>query len=273
MRLGIVLTPPFAADAARAEALGFDLVWVDEASTPAPLVTVAGVAATTTSARLAAAVAAGPHPILLAEEAAVADLSSGGRLVLVLAADEQGLLQETVELVYRAWAARPFRHAGARWTVPAGLPEHEHADERVRVTPSPAQLEPTMWLAGRAALSVATGCGLAPVYDGEPASTAFWAAAERDRGRPALGLRRPGRFRAEVDVDGALEVAGLVDQLQAHRDAWGLDVAILELPSGLSSSARDRALRRIATAVRPALTLDRVPDGLANYWEADRVDA
>lgn len=273
MRLGIVLTAPMAEDAARADDLGFDVAWTDESLTPAPLVAVAALAATTASPRLAAAVTAGAHPILLAEEAAVADLACKGRLVLVLTADERGLLHETVELVLRAWAARPFTHKGSRWSVPAGLPEHEHADERVRVTPSPAQLEPTIWLAGEAAESVAAEWGLAPICDSDAAAAAFWAAAERDRRAAALRARRPGRFRVDVDSDGDLEASRLIEQLRSQRDAWGLDVAILELPGGLARPARDRALRRIAAAVRPALTIDRVPDGLAEYWEADGVDA
>lgn len=270
MRLGVVLRPPFKPDAALAEALGFDLAWVDENATPAPLVTIAGLAASVEGVRFAAAVGAGPHPIILAEEAAVADLASGGRLVLVLVGAEEPLLRETVELLFRSWAARPFRHEGSRWTAPAGLPEHVYAEERVRVTPPPAQLEPTVWLAGAAAVAVARDCGLAPVFDGADAARAFWTAAERDRGLAALRLRRPGRVRLQVRADDGLDVAALVAALRAQQDAWGVDVAVLELPAELSATAREHALRRIAADVRPALQIDRLPAGLAEHWEAPR---
>ena len=273
MRLGVVLAEPFAEDAARVEAFGFDLAWVDESSTPAPLVTAAALAASTSSPRLAAAVTAGAHPILLAEEAAVADLSCHGRLVLVLASDEAALLRETVELLFRAWAARPFRHDGPRWSVPAGLPEHENAELQVRVTPAPEQLEPTVWLAGQAAVSVAAEFGLAPVGESEATATAFWTAAERDGGPAALRARRPHRLRVEADAQGRVEPAALIGRLRAERDAWGADVAILELPPGLTGAARERALGRIATAVAPAIALDRVPRGLSEYWEGESADA
>lgn len=269
MRLGIVLEPPFAEDAARVEALGFDLAWVDEASAPAPLVTVAALAAATSGVRLAAALTAGAHPITLAEEAAVADHACGGRLVLVLAADEPALLAETVELVLRSWAARPFRHHGQRWTAPAGMPEHEHAEDRVRITPPPAQLQPTVWLGGQASGAVAAAVGLAPVLEEDGLASAFWASAERDGGLAVLSLRRPGRVRVEVDHDGRVDSADLVSSLRARQDAWGLDVAVLELSGELERAARERALRTIATAVRPALQLDRLPPGLAEHWEVN----
>jgi hypothetical protein len=270
MRFGIVLQPPLARDAALAEELGFDLVWVDQVASAAPLVTMGGLAACTHSVRLAAGVAAGAHPITVAEDAAVADLASGGRLILVLDGAEQDLMRETVELVFRSWAPRSFRHCGPRWTAPAHMPEHEHAEARVRVTPAPAQFEPTVWLRGAAAGPVARELGLAPVFDDTDSARSYWAARESAPADAAavLRLRRPGRVRVDVAGEGTLDVSSLVRVLRERQDAWGLDVAVLELPATLGLPPRERALRRIATAVRPRLQIDRLPAGLTDHWRA-----
>jgi alkanesulfonate monooxygenase SsuD/methylene tetrahydromethanopterin reductase-like flavin-dependent oxidoreductase (luciferase family) len=148
-------------EARRAEALGFDAVWLDERDLGAPLVVAAAVAAQTTGLRLIACVDAGPHPVTLAEEAIVADLASNGRLVLVVRSDDAELLGETVEVLQLAFAARPFRHDGPRWRIPAGLPEHEALGERLRVTPAPAQLQLPVWTAGGAGAEVAATRGVA----------------------------------------------------------------------------------------------------------------
>ena len=73
------------------------------------------------------------HPITLAEEVSTLDNSCGGRVVVL--ADVSGLdadaAVEDVMLLRWALSSTPVRHAGARWTVPAGLPEHL-TDERRR---------------------------------------------------------------------------------------------------------------------------------------------
>jgi alkanesulfonate monooxygenase SsuD/methylene tetrahydromethanopterin reductase-like flavin-dependent oxidoreductase (luciferase family) len=265
MRLGVVLAQPWPDDAAAVEALGFDLGWIDERSAPAPLVVAAAVAARTTGLRIAASISAGPHPVMLAEEAAVADLTSNGRLVLVLGSDEEELLAETVELLFHASAARPFRHEGARWTVPARLAEHELAEARTRVTPAPAQLEPTVWLSGDASPAVARASALAFVSELEQAP-ARWQAFAEALGLAAQRVRRPALVRVEAASDGSIDAARLCDSLARERESWGLDVAILALPVRLAAEARRRALHEIATRVRPRLQLDALPQGLEGHW-------
>jgi alkanesulfonate monooxygenase SsuD/methylene tetrahydromethanopterin reductase-like flavin-dependent oxidoreductase (luciferase family) len=158
MRFAAVLREPGLARSA--EALGFDAVWLDERDLGAPLVVAAAVAAQTTALRLIACVDAGPHPVTLAEETIVADLASNGRLVLIVRGDDVDLLGETVEVLQLAFAARPFRHDGPRWRIPAGMPEHEPLGERLRVTPAPAQLLLPLWTAGRAGAAVARMRGI-----------------------------------------------------------------------------------------------------------------
>lgn len=266
MRFGIVLQPPFADDAARAEELGFELGWLDERVAPAPLVVAAALAAATSGLRLAACVDAGPHPVTIAEEAAVADLACGGRLVLGLSGDDEPLLAETVDVLLAAFAARPFRHDGVRWRIPARLPEHELAEQRVRVAPAPAQLELPVWLAGLAGPAVAHERCLSFVSSDAFDAADQWARAERLLGAASRRLRRPALAPVECGADGKIAIDPLVARLRAERDAWSLDVLIIALPPDLGSRERHRALRTVATSVRPRLQIDRLPDGLEGYW-------
>ena len=260
MRLGVALREPWLEDARLAEALGFDLVWVDERTAQAPLAIAAAAGAVTSGVRLVAAVDAGVHPVTLAEETAVADLATQGRIVLAVRSDDEALLGETVDVLFRAFAARPFRHEGSRWRVPAGLPEHEQREERVRVTPPPAQLEPTIWLAGTAAPTVAATRGLGFVAPEDPDQA--WAEAERTLGPAAWRLRRVAVRKVPVPLDENALVAALL----AERDSWGLDVCVLSLPPG---GDRAEALDTIARRVRPRVQLDRLPPGLEQYWRQE----
>jgi alkanesulfonate monooxygenase SsuD/methylene tetrahydromethanopterin reductase-like flavin-dependent oxidoreductase (luciferase family) len=266
MRIGIVLQAPWTDDAGLIEQLGFDLVWVDELVAPAPLIVAGALAATTSAIRIVAALAAGPHPVTIAEESAVADLATGGRLVLALGSDDEELLRETVELLLRAFAARPFAHRGTRWTAPADLPEHARGEARMRVTPPPAQLEPSVWLCGSAGPAVAREAALAFVTVADDAGES-WRSLERALGLGAARLRRPALIPIALDDRGELEAGRLVASLRREQEAWGMDVAILALPGGLEAGVRERMLRAIAADVRPRLQLDRLPAGLERHWD------
>ncbi len=261
MRLGVVLSEPWAADAARAQELGFELGLIDERHTPAPLVLAAFLAPATDALRIVATVTAGAHPLTIAEEAAVADLALGGRLVLGVRSGDEALLAETLDVLNHAFAARPFRHEGQRWRVPANLPEHEHAETLVRVTPAPAQLELPIWVSGSAAPAVARSHGVSLVVDAGGAAP----------GPAAARLRRPALRTVDASAD-HFDPAALVEDLRRDQLAWGLDVAILELPTTLTPERRAAILLTIATDVRPALQLASLPDGLTRYW-ADSASA
>lgn len=120
--------------------------------------TAAAVATATSAIRLVVRLRVGAdHPVTLAEEIAVVDNLSNGRVIVL--ADVTGLdpaaAQEDLDVVRRALGGRPIRHRGARWTIPAGLPEHD-APDGVMVTPPPAQVEIPYWI---------TGLGAADVWD------------------------------------------------------------------------------------------------------------
>lgn len=251
------------------EDAGFDLVWLPEnAGLPAPMVSAAALAPRLESLRVGVAVAAGVNPVYLAEEAAVADLCLGGRLVLAVGARDAGLLSETVEVLLAAMAARPFRHEGTRWRIPANLPENEvNRQEKVRITPAGAQLETPLWLTGPAAVPVAADWGLSFVAaHSTQATVADWAAVESRLGRVAARLRRIGVLDVDVATDGSVDDEPLVDRLRADQRAWGMDVALLRLPA-LSPAAHRRALTDLARWVLPRVQLDRLPTGLEQYWK------
>ena len=144
------------------EGLGFDVVWltehhfIDDSYLPATLTMAAAVAARTERVTIGTAVLLLPlhDPLHVAEEAAVVDLLSGGRLRLglglgyklqefeVFGVDRRhrrGLMEEGVEVIRRSWADGPFTFEGRH---------HRYHD--LDVTPKPAQRPgPEIWLAGR----------------------------------------------------------------------------------------------------------------------------
>ena len=120
------------------ERLGFAGVWlsehhfVDDGYLPSPLVVAAAIAARTSSIRIGTNVLLLPmhHPLRVAEDAAVADLLSGGRFTLgvgqgyvqhefeTLGFDRKkrpSLFEEGVEVIRRAWGEGRTGYEGRRW--------------------------------------------------------------------------------------------------------------------------------------------------------------
>lgn len=145
-----------------AERLGLDSVWIsehhflDDGYCPSVLTAAAAVAARTTRIRIGTAVLLLPlhNPVRIAEDAAVVDLISGGRLDVGvgvgyrsaefrgLGADKRKrgkLLDEGIEILRLAWTEDSFSFHG----------ECFHYDE-VMVTPKPLQQpHPPIWIGGR----------------------------------------------------------------------------------------------------------------------------
>jgi probable F420-dependent oxidoreductase len=118
----------------RAEAAGFDSIWLGEHHNnpvlyPAPLIGLAAVASRTRSIRLGTGVLLLPlyHPMMVAEEAAMVDMISGGRLILGLGAgyapeefaafgvslkERGGRLEESARLLHRLWTEENVTHRG-----------------------------------------------------------------------------------------------------------------------------------------------------------------
>jgi probable F420-dependent oxidoreductase len=144
-----------------AESEGFDSVWVSEhhgagdGYLPSLLPMLAAVAAATERIGVGTGVMLTPfhHPLRLAEDAAVVDLISGGRLMLGLGLgwrEEEFRMfdvpvkervrrtNETVEILRKAWTGERFSHDGKVFSI-----------DQVRITPAPAQRPgPPIYLGG-----------------------------------------------------------------------------------------------------------------------------
>ncbi len=144
-----------------AESLGFESAWVSEhhgssdGYLPSLLPLLAAIAAVTERIALGTGVVLTPlhHPLRLAEDVAVVDQLSGGRLILGLghgwrseefrtfgvAMNERAKrTQETIEVLRRAWSGRRFSFEGEVFRF-----------DRVRVTPAPARAGgPPIFLGG-----------------------------------------------------------------------------------------------------------------------------
>lgn len=144
------------AEVTEADRLGLRTVWLSEhhltpdGMIPAPLVLAAAIAARTSRIEIGTSILVLPlhHPLRVAEEAALVDLVSGGRLVLgvgqgyaprefaafgVRRRDRATLLEEGVEILRQALGTGRVTVAGRHWTF---------AD--VPVTPSPRRAVPIL---------------------------------------------------------------------------------------------------------------------------------
>ncbi|HET6691572.1 MAG TPA: LLM class flavin-dependent oxidoreductase [Miltoncostaeaceae bacterium] len=226
----------------------------------APLVAAAALAARVEGIRIAAEVEVGAsHPIEVAEEAAVVDVASGGRLILVAtpAPGREDRFGEALDLLRTAFAPAPFLFEGATWRVPAGLPANEHnLERRARLTPSPVQPRLELWASGAgrdAALERAAGFLAGPDDDPRDLSAAW------DRAAAALGPAGIGAARARREPwDG--DAAALVARLRAGRAAFGQSWAVVAAP-GAAAPALSRW-------VRPRVQTDGLPEGLEAHWDA-----
>ena len=144
----------------RAEEAGFDSVWLGEHHNstllyPAPLVGLAAIAGRTRRVRLGTGVLLLPlyQPVAVAEEAAMVDVISRGRLILGIGAGyapeefaafgvslkERGSrLDEAVPLIHRLWTEDNVSHEGRHYRV-------SNASLRPRPVQRP---RPPMWFAG-----------------------------------------------------------------------------------------------------------------------------
>jgi alkanesulfonate monooxygenase SsuD/methylene tetrahydromethanopterin reductase-like flavin-dependent oxidoreductase (luciferase family) len=122
------------------ESVGFEGAWVPEhhgaedGYVPSPLVVLAAIAARTRTIKLGSAIALAPlyHPVRFAEECAVVDILSNGRLEMAVAvgyrrreADAYGVdfssrgsrTDEFLEIVRRLWSGETFSYAGRHFTL------------------------------------------------------------------------------------------------------------------------------------------------------------
>ena len=204
-----------------AEALGYSSVWIaehhfnDYGLCPAPPVLAAFVAARTTSLRLGMGVSLLPlhHPVDLAEELAVLDVVSGGRLNVGIGrggtlqdyqtfqsdrGDSRVRVEEGITLMRHSWTGVPFDFQG-----------RFHSAERLHVRPRPAQQpHPPLFIAANSEDSVLSAARL-----GLPTLSSFFVPVDELQKR-----HRVYRETALAAGRSMAEIEGLEDR------SWGMRV-------------------------------------------------
>jgi alkanesulfonate monooxygenase SsuD/methylene tetrahydromethanopterin reductase-like flavin-dependent oxidoreductase (luciferase family) len=282
-----------------AEELGYASVWIaehhfnDYGLCPAPTVLASYVAARTTTLRVGMGVSLLPlhHPVDLAEQLAVLDVASGGRLDVGIGRggtlqdyqtfqsdrdDSRARVEEGIELMQRCWSGVPFDFAG-----------RFHTAERLHVRPRPIQRpHPPLYIAANSEDSVLSAARL-----GLPALSSFFVPIPELQRRHAVyreASRATGRAEREID---ALERQGwgmrVVHVAPTREDAlrategpfmgYQRKMAVLrsDATGGTVPSSFDRSLLRLRTfpeylADGWALigTAGEVRDGLQKYLDA-----
>jgi alkanesulfonate monooxygenase SsuD/methylene tetrahydromethanopterin reductase-like flavin-dependent oxidoreductase (luciferase family) len=204
-----------------AESLGYHSVWLaehhfnDYGLCPAPPVLASFVAARTTTLRFGMGVSLLPlhHPVDLAEQLAVLDVVSGGRLDVGIGrggtlqdyqtfrserAEARGRVEEGIALMRQCWSGAPFDFTG-----------QFHSAERLHVRPRPVQRpHPPLFVAANSEDSVLSAARL-----GLPTLSSFFVPLPELQRRHRLyreAAQAVGRSESEID---ALE-----------RQAWGMRV-------------------------------------------------
>lgn len=167
----------------RAEAAGFDSVWLGEHHNnpvlyPAPLVGLAAIAARTSRVSLGTGVLLLPlyHPVSVAEEGAMVDMISGGRLILGVGAgyapeefaafglsvrQRGSRLDEAAALVRRLWTEAHVTHHG----------RHYHVEDAT-VGPKPVQQPaPPIWFGAWTPPAIQRAARLGDAWLGGPSAT------------------------------------------------------------------------------------------------------
>ncbi len=218
------------------EALGFPVIWVTEHHfiedeyLPSVMAMAAAIAVRTTTVKIGTAVLLLPlqDAIRVAEDAAVVDVLSNGRLRLGLGlgykleefdafrvprASRRSLMEEGIDVIRAAWADGPQTYEG------------EHYNFRdISVTPKPVQRPgPEIWLAGRADAPVrrAARMGDGLIAVGPPSLYDTYRDARQEYGRTGpdnictfawrMPAEDPGRAWEEVGPHAAHRMANYAD--------------------------------------------------------------
>jgi len=276
-----------------AEEAGFDAFWVsehhgmDDGYLPSPLALLAAIAAVTERITLGTGLVIAPlhHPLRIAEDAAVVDQVSGGRLVLGLGigyvdhefrmfdspwSQRGARLAETVEVLRRAWTGEPFSFEGRTMSF---------AD--VQVTPRPLRDGGIpIWLGGYATSAVARAGRIADGHltgRGEPhvidaATVALQSVRRPDQSGFVRGvniaciLDEPGGHASSARRAFAAQQLGY-EHIQVGRGTYASLVANPNPDQGLASGSIASYVQASGSAGEVAASVGRVIDQL-DGWRA-----
>jgi alkanesulfonate monooxygenase SsuD/methylene tetrahydromethanopterin reductase-like flavin-dependent oxidoreductase (luciferase family) len=282
-----------------AESLGYHSVWIaehhfnDYGLCPTPPVLAAWLAARTRSLRVGMGVSLLPlhHPVDLAENLAVLDVISGGRLDVGIGrggtlqdyqtfqsdrADARARVEEGIALLQASWTGAPFDFRG-----------RFHAAERLHVRPRPVQRpHPPLYIASNSEDSVRSAARL-----GLPTLSSFFVPVEELQRRHQLYrevAREHGRPETEIEsleqrawgmrvVHVAPTRGEALDAIEAPFMGYQRKMAVLRSDStgGTVPNSFDRSLLKLRpfkdylnTDWMIVGTLEEVRDGLEDYREA-----
>src|SRR6266850_7026117 len=282
-----------------AESLGYRSVWIaehhfnDYGLCPAPPVLAGFLAARTTTLRLGMGVSLLPlhHPVDLAEQLAVLDVVSGGRLDVGIGrggtlqdyqtfrserAEARLRVEEGIALMRQCWSGAPFDFAG-----------RFHSAERVHVRPRPVQRpHPPLFVACNSEDSVRSAARL-----GLPTLSSFFVPVDELQRRHQLYrevAREAGRSPREIEtLEGQSWGMRVVHVAPSHEEAlqaieapfmgYQHKMAVLrsDRTGGSVPNSFDRSLLRLrsfdeylATGWTLLGTADEVREGLQQYLEA-----
>src|SRR5579863_7547466 len=103
------------------------------------------------------------HPLRLAEDYAMADILSGGRVVfgvgrgyhtrevetfgspLIDQNANREMFEEGVEILFKAFEGKPFSHKGKYWTIPPAVPYRGYTLKEITLVPAPERLPVECW--------------------------------------------------------------------------------------------------------------------------------
>jgi alkanesulfonate monooxygenase SsuD/methylene tetrahydromethanopterin reductase-like flavin-dependent oxidoreductase (luciferase family) len=152
MRIGLGPIPLASASLAQlkafaraAVAASFDSIWVAESREEGAGggLAAAAMLAQIVPIRVGVAVDFGAyHPLYLAEDIAVSDLTSGGRVEVLL----RGGTEEQLRFLVEALSGAHLRFEGGGLRVPARLPDNQPSPERLALNPRPAQPVVPIWV-------------------------------------------------------------------------------------------------------------------------------
>ena len=169
--------PSLPEQGAIAEQLGFDSFWLPEnhfngeLAIPSPLMLLASVAARTTKLRLGSTSYLLPirHPILAAEEVAVLDSLSNGRVILGLGRGYQDVMYQTFNVPIKEKRQRFAANLQIMVDAWAGKPITEIDGAPVRLAPLPVQRpHPPLWVAAFGPLAIKQAASLGLPYLASP---------------------------------------------------------------------------------------------------------
>ena len=273
--------PALARSGELAEQAGFESFWLPEShfvpgANPSPLIRLAAVAGRTEKIRLGTTSYLLPirNPILAAEEVAVLDQLSDGRVILgvgrgfrkalfdvfeVVPAEKRALLERALQIMKSAWAGEAIRIDGA----PADSPP-------IRLEPRPVQdPHPPIWVAAFGPKALAQVGGLGLPYLASPMES--FDQLIGNHGAHTEALASAGHNRDEVPVPimrtafvgSTSEVAKVRTLLQKEAEGWR-DLSSPRLRAAADTPVEERALLGEASEFREQVARYREQLGMTH---------